>query len=101
MSNSNGPNMSKVIQGLNGTPDANSPNEAMSHNDQTITVIKSKANIFINRYARVSKLNMSQSDRDINQQFKKCLHAASVDDESCASLLMGELYSAIKRMKGK
>ena len=101
MSNSNGPNMSKVIQGLNGTPDANSPNEAMSHNSQTITVIKSKANIFINRYARFSKLNMSQSDRDINQQFKKCLHAASVDDESCAPLLMGELYSAIKRMKGK
>ena len=33
MSNSDGgPNMWKVIQGLNGTPDANSPNEAMSHN---------------------------------------------------------------------
>ena len=28
--NSDGPNMWKVIQGLNGTPDANSPNEAMS-----------------------------------------------------------------------
>ena len=32
MSNSDGPNMWKVIQGLNGTPDANSPNKAMSHN---------------------------------------------------------------------
>ena len=29
MSNSNGPNMWKVIQGPNGTPDANSPNEAI------------------------------------------------------------------------
>ena len=56
----------KVIQGLNGTPDANSPNEAMSHNGRTITDIKSKANVFINHYARVSKLNMSQSDRDTN-----------------------------------
>ena len=101
MSNSDGPNMWKVIQGLNGTPDANSPNEAMSHNGRTITDIKSKANIFINQYAMVSKVTMSQSDRDINRQFKKCLHAPSVDVESCAPLPMGELQSAIKRMKGK
>ena len=58
MSNSDGPNMWKVIQGLNSTPDANSPNEAMSHNGPTITDIKSKANVFINHYARVSKLKM-------------------------------------------
>ena len=44
---------------------------------------------------------MSQSDRDINRQFKKCLHAPSVDNESCTPLLMGELQSVIKRMKGK
>ena len=46
-SSSDGPNMCRVIQGLNGTRDANSPNEAMSLNGQTITDIKSKANIFI------------------------------------------------------
>ena len=67
MSSSDGPNMWNVIQGLNGTPHANSPNEAMSHNSRTITDIKSKAKIFINHYARVSKLKMSQSDRDINR----------------------------------
>ena len=66
MSNSDGHNMWKVIQGLNGTPNANSPNEAMSHNGRTITDTKSKANVFINHYARVSKLKMLQSDRDIN-----------------------------------
>ena len=60
---------------------------------------KGQVEIFINHYARVSKLNMSQSDRDTNRQFKKCLHAPSVDNESCALLLMGELQSAIKRMK--
>ena len=97
MSNSDGPNMWKVIQGLNGTPDANSPNEAMSHNGRTITDIKCKANIFINHYARVSKLNMSQSDRDTNRQFKKHLNALSVDNESCVPLLMEELLSAIKK----
>ena len=45
MSNSDGPNMWKIIQGLNGTPDANSRNDTMSHNGRTITDIKSKANI--------------------------------------------------------
>ena len=101
MSNSEGPNTWKVIQGLNGTPDANSPNKVMPHEGRTITDIKSKANVFINHYARVSKLNMSQDDRDINQQFKKHLNVPSADDESCAPLQMGELLSAIKKMKGK
>ena len=101
MSNSDGPNMWKVIQGLNGTPDANSPNEAMSHNGRTITDIKSKANVFINHYARVSKLNMSQFDRDTNRQFQKRIKVPSADDESRAPLLMSELQSAIKKMKGK
>ena len=66
MSNSDGPNMWKIIQGLNGTPDANSPNEAMSHKGRTNTDTKSEANVFINHYARVSKLKMSQYDPDIN-----------------------------------
>ena len=101
MSNSDDPNMWKVIQRLNGTPDANSPNEAMSHDGRTITDIKSKANIFINHYARVSKLNMSHFDHDINQQFKKGISAPSVDNKSCAPLEMGELLSATKKMKGK
>ena len=101
MSNSNGPNMWKVIQGLNRTPDANCPNKAISHNGRTITDIKSKANVFINHYARVSKLNMSQSDRDTNRQFKKRIKVPSADDESRAPLLMSELQSAIKKMKGK
>ena len=56
----------------------------MSHNGRTITDIKSKANVFINHYARVSKLNMSQSDRDTNRQFKTCIKVPSADDESRA-----------------
>ena len=101
MSSSDGPNMWKVIQDLNSTLDVNSSNEAMSHNGRTITDIKSKANVFINHYARVSKVNMSQSERDTNQQFKKRIKVPSADDESCAPLLMSELQSAIKKMKGK
>ena len=49
--------MWKIIQGLNGITDVNSSNEAMSHNGRIITDNKSKANVFINYYARVSKLN--------------------------------------------
>ena len=44
---------------------------------------------------------MSQSDRDTNRKFKKCIKVPSADDESCAPLLMSELQSAIKKMKGK
>ena len=70
-------------------------------NGRTITDIKSKANVFINHYARVSKLNMSQFDRDTNRQFQKRIKVPSADDESRAPLLMSELQSAIKKMKGK
>ena len=68
---------------------------------RTTTDIKSKANAFINHYARVSKLNMLQSDSDTNQQFKKRLKAPSIENVICVPLLMGELQSAIKRQKVK
>ena len=92
MSNSDGPNMWKVIQTLNGTPDTNSPSEVMPHNGCTITNIK--ANIFVNHYGSVSKLNMSKADHDLNCHFKKQLDAPSIDDESCASFQMDELFLA-------
>ena len=41
------------------------------------------------------------SDRDINQQFKKSIKVPSADDESCTPILMSKLQSAIKKMKGK
>ena len=90
--------MWKVIQGLNSVPDGNSSNEAMSHNGWTITDIKFKPNVFINHYARVSKLNMSQTDRNPNHQFKKRHNAPYADNKSCAPLQMDELLSAIKKM---
>ena len=97
MSNSDGPNMWKIIQGLNGTHDANSLNETMSHDGRTITDIKSKANVFINHYTRVSKISMSQSNRDTNRQFRKRCNAPSVAIETSVPLLMDKLQSAIKR----
>ena len=73
--------------------------EAMSHNGRTITNIKTKANISVNYYARVRKLNMSKADRDLYCHFKKQLDTSSADNESYAPLQMGELLSAIKKMK--
>ena len=75
MLNADGPNMWKVIQGLNGSPDANSPNKTKFQDRRTITNIKPKSNVFIHHYTMVSKLNMSGVNRDLNQQFKKRLNA--------------------------
>ena len=50
----------------------------MSQNGWTITDIKSKTNIFINHYAGVNKLNMSQGNQNLNRKFKKCINAPSM-----------------------
>ena len=74
MTNSDGPNIWKVIQVLNTTPGANSANESISHISHTISNIKSKANVFISHYATVSRLNMLRTDQNLNCQFKKQLN---------------------------
>ena len=96
MLNSNGTNIWKVIQGLNGTPCGNSPDETMPHNGYSTTNIKSKANVSINYYVGISKLNMSRVNWDLDQLMTGLL-TASADDETCASLQMGEVLSAIKK----
>ena len=84
---------------MNGTPEANSPNEAMSQHGRMITDAKAKAIIFVNHYARVSNLPMSAGDRQLNRELKKHLDAPSTDDESCSKFTMRELTSAINKMK--
>ena len=65
----------KVIKSLNGSPENNSPNEAMSFGGRLITSNKRKADIFVNHYAKVSGSQMSKSDRDLNRDTKKRLRA--------------------------
>lgn len=48
MRNNNRKDMWKAIRGLKSTPEANSSNEAMTHNCRTIIDAKAKANIFVN-----------------------------------------------------
>ena len=101
MTNNDSRDMWKIIKSLNGTPEANSPNEAMSVNGRLITDAKAKANIFVNHYARVSNPTMSAADRVLNRNFKKRLDAPTTDDESCSNFTIKELTSAIQRMKKK
>ena len=101
MTNTNNRDMWKVIKGLNGTPEANSPNEAMSHHGRVITDAKAKANIFVNHYARVSNLPVTAADRQLNRELKKRLDAPSTNEESCSKFTMRELTSAINKMKCK
>ena len=101
MTNTNNRDMQKVIEGLNGTPEPNSPNEAMSQHGRVITDAKAKANIFVNHYTRISNLPMSAADRQLNRELKKSLDAPSTDDESCSKFTIRELTSAINKMKRK
>ena len=57
------PAMWEIINSLNGTPDTNSPNEAMKHKGRLITNNAKKANVFLQHYASVSKLSFSSVTR--------------------------------------
>ena len=73
----------------------------MSYNDHTTTNTKSKANVFVNHYARVSELHMTKEDHDLNRLLEKRFNTPSVDHESCCSINMLELMSAIQKLKRK
>ena len=98
--------MWQIIKGLNGTPEANSPNEtiATGNGGEESDPVK-KANLFARHYARVSNLHMSKDDRNLNLRFKRKLEepTVEVEEEAKASrpITMTELCSAIARQKRK
>ena len=61
----------QIVKSLNGTPCANSPNEALVHNSKTLTDPKAKANAFAQHYANDSSLKMSKEDKGLNLRCKK------------------------------
>ena len=96
----------RVIKSLNGTPDNNSPNEAMVHEGHLITSDRRKADIFAKHYAKVSSLKMSKADRTENRQLKALLrsHSGSTDLNKARSypdVTMAELKAAIAKMKAR
>ena len=76
---------------LDSTLDTNSTNEAISHNGCTITSTKSKVNIFINHYTRVSNLHTTKEVSNINCLLKQRLNTPSVDNKSCTPINILEL----------
>ena len=68
----------KIIKSLNGTPDTNSPNEAIINKGKVVTAPKKKANLFANHYAAVSRLTMTKEDRNANRAVKKRLDREKV-----------------------
>ena len=91
----------RTIKSLNGTPSTNSPNEAMIHEGKTITTSREKANVFMNHYANISKLQLSKKERDLNRNLKKSLDAPTVGNESTSDFTMTELKTAIRKMRAK
>ena len=90
-----------LIKSLNGTPDANSPNEAMVHKGKKITTDKGKANAFVNHYAKVSDLTFSKEDRNLNRNLRKRIDRSRTQDGQITDFTMHELTKAIKKMKKK
>ena len=95
--------MWKTIRQLKGSPESNSPNEAMDHNGRLITCNRKKADIFALHYAGVSKLKMSKKNRKENRLLKQHLRRwrSSHHQDEIHNFTATELQSAILRMRSK
>ena len=80
-----------VIRSLKGSPETNSPNEAMIHQGRAITSNARKADIFMGHYAKVSKHFFSKEERDVNRQMKKAMRNYNTQSEYGQALTMTEL----------
>ena len=99
MSNAVSLNLWNGIQGLKSTPDSNSPNGNMSDNGWTIKDTKTKANIFVNHYARVKRFHIWKEDWYLSCLLKKTLDNPSINNKSCPLIKMGKLISVIQMKK--
>lgn len=93
--------MRSLIKSLIGTPDANSPNEAMIHKAKKITTNKGKATSFVNHYAKVSDLSFSKEDRDLNRNLRKRIDRFRKQKNQIHYFTLYELMKAINKMKMK
>ena len=92
----------KVVRTLNGSPETNSPNEAMIHNGKSIESPVAKANIFVEHYANVSKHTFTKEERAKNRLLKRRLDNIDTENrEETPPYTMAELKRAIKKMREK
>ena len=89
----------RIIRSLNGSPDTNSPNEAMVHGNRLITSNRRKADIFVGHYPSVGKIPISKEDRTENRALKERIRDLRSARESTPDISMRELRRAIAAMK--
>ena len=65
--------MWRLIRSLNGTPEKNSPNEAMKQKEKTITSDEKKVEIFAKHFASISRHHFTKGERELNRECKKKL----------------------------
>ena len=93
--------MWQFIKSLNGSPDTNSPNEALKIGNKRIVSPKKKAELFVQHYAKVSKLKLSREERKLSLKLKRLLGSKVEQPETFPDFTMQELETAIKRMRRK
>ena len=93
--------MWRLIKSLNGTPNANSPNEVMVKDGKRIVVDKQKADTFNSHYSKVSRLKFSKDDRSTNRELKQKLSESRKTGFEHSKFTIAELRKAIKKMKAK
>ena len=88
----------KFIKSLNGTPDSNSPNTAMTIGGKKVISAKKKADAFVKHYASVSSLKFSRKERAVNRALKRLIRSKK-SPRSVPLFTMEELKSAISKMR--
>ena len=90
----------KLVKSLNGSPDTNSPNAAMTIKGVKITSAKKKADAFVKHYAAVSRLKFDKIERRIIRHQKTMIrrkkHLAAA-----TPFTMEELKASISKMRRK
>ena len=90
----------KLIKSLNGTPNLNSPSEAMTIKGKKVISPVKKAEAFASHYAKVSRLKFSRPEKSVARKLKRLLRAKP-SDTTIPLFTLEELKSAITKMRRK
>ena len=90
----------KLVKSLNGSPDTNSPNAAMTIKGVKITSAKKKADAFVKHYAAVSRLKFDKIERRIIRHQKTMIRSKK-HLAAATPFTMEELKASISKMRRK
>jgi hypothetical protein len=84
-----------VVKSLNGSPTSNARNEVMIHKGKTITSDKGKADIFLQHYAKVSRLKFTKSERNLNRRAGSTPHRPATGREEAVRIRSPGQFNAL------